>query len=137
MMFRRKKIIYSILIFTILFSPLSLANEYAAKDPVYHVVLVWLKKYRDNNRISKIIEESKVLEKIPGVLSVNPGKVHRSSRVIVDDTFDVGIIIIIKFATAEDLKNYLIHPIHVKLVNNVIKPLANKVLVYDIVVKDN
>ena len=135
MMFTRKKIIYSLIIFTILFSPLSLANEYAAKDPVYHVVLVWLKKYRDNDRISKIIEESKVLEKIPGVLSVNPGKVHRSSRVIVDDTFDVGIII--KFATAEDLKNYLIHPIHVKLVNDVIKPLANKVLVYDIVVKDN
>ena len=48
-------------------------------------------------RINKIINASKELKNIPGVLEVTTGKVLRSSRVIVDDTFDVSVII--KFAS--------------------------------------
>ena len=43
-----------------------------------------------------LINASRELEKIPGVLEVSTGRVLRSARVIVDDTFDVSIII--KFA---------------------------------------
>ena len=80
-----------------------------------------------------MIADASQYSNIPAVLEFNAGIVVRSSRVIVDDTFDVGIIM--KFASAEDLENYLIHPLHVKIANEVIKPLANRIVVYDTIIK--
>ena len=110
------------IVFT-LFSNFTYAEKAEKDEPVYHVVLIWLKTYRNEMRINKIINASKELKNIPGVLEVSTGKVLRSARVIVDDTFDVSVII--KFASKEYLKDYLVHPIHVKIANEVIKPLAN------------
>ena len=109
-------------------------KEFINEEPVYHVVLIWLKTYRNEMRINKIISASKELKNIPGVLEVSTGKVLRSSRVIVDDTFDVSIII--KFASKEYLKDYLVHPIHIKIANEVIKPLANKITIYDSIIQE-
>ncbi len=110
------------------------AEEFKNDEPVYHIVLIWLKTYRNEMRINKIINASKELKNIPGVLEVTTGKVLRSSRVIVDDTFDVSVII--KFASKDYLKDYLVHPIHIKLANEVLKPLANKITVYDTVIQE-
>jgi len=110
------------------------AEEFVNEKPVYHVVLIWLKTYRNEMRINKVINASKELKNIPGVLEVSTGKVLRSARVIVDDTFDVSIII--KFASKEYLKDYLVHPIHIKIANEVIKPLANKITVYDTIIQE-
>jgi hypothetical protein len=115
-------------------SPSINAEEFQNEDPVYHVVLIWLKTYRNEMRINKIIKASKELKNIPGVLEVSTGKVLRSSRVIVDDTFDVSVII--KFASKDYLKDYLVHPIHIKIANDVIKPLANKIVVYDTIIQE-
>ena len=109
-------------------------KEFINEEPVYHVVLIWLKTYRNEMRINKIISASKELKNIPGVLEASTGKVLRSSRVIVDDTFDVSIII--KFESKEYLKDYLVHPIHMKIANEVIKPLANKITVYDSIIQE-
>ena len=98
------------------------------------MVLIWLKTYRNEMRINKIINASKKLKEIPGVLEVSAGKVLRSSRIIVDDTFDVSIII--KFASKEHLRDYLVHPIHIKVANDVLKPLANKIIVYDSIIQE-
>ena len=115
-------------------TPSGYAEEFVNEKPVYHVVLIWLKTYRNEMRINKIINASKELKNIPGVLEVSTGKVLRSSRVIVDDTFDVSIII--KFASKDYLKDYLVHPIHIKIANEVIKPLANKITVYDTIIQE-
>ena len=115
-------------------TPSGYAEEFVNEKPVYHVVLIWLKTYRNEMRINKIINASKELKNIPGVLEVSTGKVLRSSRVIVDDTFDVSIII--KFASKKYLKDYLVHPIHIKIANEVIKPLANKITVYDTIIQE-
>ena len=123
----------SVLIVLGLVCSTSYAEEFKNEDPVYHVVLIWLKTYRNEMRINKIINASKELKNIPGVLEVSTGKVLRSTRVIVDDTFDVSIII--KFASKEYLKDYLVHPIHIKIANEVIKPLANKIIVYDTIIQ--
>ena len=112
----------------------SFAEEYNTKEQEYHVVLVWLKTYKNEMRINKIIEASKELKNIPGVLEVFTGKVLKSARVIVDDTLDVSIII--KFASKEYLQDYLVHPIHVKIANEVIKPLANKITIYDTIIQE-
>ena len=124
----------AILIITGLTTSSSYAEEFVNEKPVYHVVLIWLKTYRNEMRINKIINASKELKSIPGVLEVSTGKVLRSARVIVDDTFDVSIII--KFASKEYLKDYLVHPIHIKIANEVIKPLANKITVYDTIIQE-
>jgi len=126
-----KKFNKQIVIFIVftLFSNFTYAEKAEKDEPVYHVVLIWLKTYRNEMRINKIINASKELKNIPGVLEVSTGKVLRSARVIVDDTFDVSVII--KFASKEYLKDYLVHPIHVKIANEVIKPLANRILIYD------
>ena len=124
----------SIFITLILVSLPLKAEEFRNDEPVYHIVLIWLKTYRNEMRINKIINASKELKNIPGVLEVTTGKVLRSSRVIVDDTFDVSVII--KFASKDYLNDYLVHPIHVKIANEVIKPLANKITVYDTVIQE-
>jgi|TARA_Y100000768_G_scaffold5979_1_gene4239 hypothetical protein len=124
----------SIFITLILISLPLKAEEFKNDEPVYHIVLIWLKTYRNEMRINKIINASKELKNIPGVLEVTTGKVLRSSRVIVDDTFDVSVII--KFASKDYLNDYLVHPIHVKIANEVIKPLANKITVYDTVIQE-
>ena len=124
----------SIFITLILVSLPLKAEEFKNDEPVYHIVLIWLKTYRNEMRINKIINASKELKNIPGVLEVTTGKVLRSSRVIVDDTFDVSVII--KFASKDYLNDYLVHPIHVKIANEVIKPLANKITVYDTVIQE-
>ena len=124
----------SIFITLILVSLPLKAEEFRNDEPVYHIVLIWLKTYRNEMRINKIINASKELKNIPGVLEVTTGKVLRSSRVIVDDTFDVSVII--KFASKDYLNDYLVHPIHVKLANEVLKPLANKITIYDTVIQE-
>ena len=124
----------SIFITLILISLPLKAEEFKNDEPVYHIVLIWLKTYRNEMRINKIIDASKELKNIPGVLEVTTGKVLRSSRVIVDDTFDVSVII--KFASKDYLNDYLVHPIHVKLANEVLKPLANKITFYDTVIQE-
>ena len=124
----------SIFITLILVSLPLKAEEFRNDEPVYHIVLIWLKTYRNEMRINKIINASKELKNIPGVLEVTTGTVLRSSRVIVDDTFDVSVII--KFASKDYLNDYLVHPIHVKLANEVLKPLANKITVYDTVIQE-
>ena len=124
----------SIFITLILVSLPLKAEEFKNDEPVYHIVLIWLKTYRNEMRINKIINASKELKNIPGVLEVTTGKVLRSSRVIVDDTFDVSVII--KFASKDYLNDYLVHPIHVKIANEVIKPLANKITIYDTVIQE-
>ena len=124
----------SIFITLILISLPLKAEEFKNDEPVYHIVLIWLKTYRNEMRINKIINASKDLKNIPGVVEVTTGKVLRSSRVIVDDTFDVSVII--KFASKDYLNDYLVHPIHVKIANEVIKPLANKITVYDTVIQE-
>ena len=50
-------------------------------------------------------------------------------------TLEIGKFII-KFASKEYLQDYLVHPIHVKIANEVIKPLANKITIYDTIIQE-
>ena len=57
------------------------------------------------------------------------GKVIESNRSIVDDSFDVGILVTV--SDVERLQEYLDHPIHKKAKQDVLLPLVEKVVVYD------
>ena len=94
-----------------------------------HVVLVWLKDAGNAEQRARIIEVSKSFRDIPGVLDVQAGKAITSERDIVDDSFDVGILVVVP--DERRLREYLDHPIHQKAKNDVLLPLVEKILVYD------
>ena len=95
-----------------------------------HVVLIWLKDAGNAEQQAKIIEVSKSFRDIPGVLDVQAGKAVASDRDIVDDSFDVGILVVVP--DERRLAEYLAHPIHQRAKNDVLLPLVEKILVYDI-----
>ena len=99
------------------------------EQAVQHVVLCWLKEPGSTEHRNQIIEVSKTFGKIPGVLEVRVGKVIKSDRAIVDDSFDVGILVTV--SDVERLQEYLDHPIHKKAKQDVLLPLVEKVVVYD------
>ena len=94
-----------------------------------HIVLCWLKKPGDRENIEKIIAMTKSFQSIPGVLDAQAGRVVLSDRKIVDDSFDVGILIQVQDEAA--LQQYLDHPRHQKAKDEILLPLIEKVLVYD------
>ena len=106
--------------------------EYENKESrgkLYHVVLCWLKEPKNEVHGKKIIEVTKSFRDIPVVLNAQAGQVIMSDREIVDDSFDVGILIVTK--NREDLQKYLDHPIHQQAKKEVLLPLVEKILVYD------
>lgn len=105
------------------------ANQIENQKKLNHVVLCWLKEPGDRENIKKIITMTQSFQSIPGVLDAQAGKVVLSDRKIVDDSFDVGILIQVQDEAA--LQQYLDHPRHQKAKDEILLPLIEKVLVYD------
>ena len=94
-----------------------------------HLVLCWLKEPGNQIHRKRIIDVSESFRDIPVVLEVYAGEVVKSERQIVDDSFDIGILIVTKDGAS--LQEYLEHPIHQDAKQEVLLPLVDKVLVYD------
>ena len=99
--------------------------------PVQHLVVCWLKNAGNIEAREHIIRASQTLAQIPGVLKVSVGGVLPSQRIIVDSSFDVALVVTL--ADIDVLAAYVANPLHQKMLNDVVKPLAKKVLVYDFV----
>ncbi|NQZ57675.1 MAG: Dabb family protein [Lentisphaeraceae bacterium] len=99
------------------------------QNKVQHIVFVWLKDAGNTAHRQQIVEVSKSFKEIPSVLDVGVGEVISSERKIVDDSYDVGIIV--TCADEKGMQEYLAHPIHQKAKKEVLLPLLKKVLVYD------
>lgn len=99
------------------------------RGKLYHFVLCWLKEPKNEVHRQKIIEVTKSFRDIPVVLNAQAGQVIMSDREIVDDSFDVGILIVTK--NQKDLQKYLDHPIHQQAKKEVLLPLVERILVYD------
>ena len=97
---------------------------------IHHFVLCWLKETGNLDHQKQIIEASKTFRKIPGVLEVRAGVAVPSIRDVVDDSFDVGILIVVK--SEDSLRAYLEHPLHQRAKKEVLIPLVEKILVYDL-----
>ena len=105
------------------------ANQIEGEKKLNHIVLCWLKNPGDRENIEKIIAMTKSFQSIPGVLNAQAGRVVLSDRKIVDDSFDVGILIQVQDEAA--LQQYLDHPRHQTAKDEILLPLIEKVLVYD------
>ena len=111
------------------FNDQSQLKQGVPKARLYHVVLCWLKEPGNEMHRKQIIEITKTFQKIPGVIEAQAGEAVMSDRDIVDDSYDVGILIVTK--NENELQKYLDHPIHQKAKKDVLVPLVDKILVYD------
>jgi hypothetical protein len=101
---------------------------------VEHVVLIWLKAQGNPAQRDQIVAATKDFQKsIPGILSISAGTALPSDRPVVDDSFDIALVM--RFENQAALASYEKHPVHVKAVTEVLKPLAGRILVYDSAVR--
>ncbi len=105
-------------------------HTYATSN-IHHVVVCWLNEHCNEEARQKVIKVSKGFSEIPGVIDVRAGRVIPSEREIVDSSFDVAIYL--SFENEQKLFEYLNHPIHKKAVEETLKPLVRKVVVYDFI----
>jgi len=108
---------------------LSFGSEVSELSPLRHIVLCWLKEPGNVEHQEKIIEVTKLFREIPGVLDAQAGKAVASERSIVDDSFDVGILVVVKDKNA--LEAYLRHPVHDDAKKKILLPLIDRLVVYD------
>ncbi|MES2597405.1 MAG: Dabb family protein [Verrucomicrobiota bacterium] len=109
-----------------------LGHKTTANGKVEHVVLVWLKKPGDATDRAKVISAAKMFQaEIKEIQHLSVGTPLASDRPVVDDSFDVGLVM--RFASAADLNTYEKHPVHTKAVKEVLQPIAKKLQVYDVV----
>lgn len=102
----------------------------APKGSVDHVVLVWLKRPGHGGDREALMAAGRELRSIPGIHFLDQGTALPSERPTVDDSFDVGYVM--RFDSPAALEQYAKHPLHQQKVNEVLKPLSRKILVYDI-----
>ena len=101
--------------------------------PVGHLVICWLKEPGHPAHRQRVIEASQELRRIPGVISVEAGEMLPSERPVVDSSYDIALYIV--FSDEQALRAYDSHPIHRQLVEQVVKPLVGRYVVYDYVIE--
>ncbi|HWO99772.1 MAG TPA: Dabb family protein [Methylococcus sp.] len=102
----------------------------APSGPVHHVVIVWLKEHGSEAARQRYIENSRQLGKLPMVVHYRVGTALPSDqRTVVDSSYDVAIVA--SFANREALGDYLAHPEHRRILDESLKPLVDRVVVYD------
>lgn len=109
-----------------------MGHKTTAAGKVEHIVLVWLKKPGDAAQRAQVIATAKMFQaEIKEIQHLSVGTALASDRPVVDDSFDVGLVM--RFANKTDLSTYENHPVHTKAVKEVLQPIAKKLQVYDIV----
>lgn len=96
---------------------------------ITHVVVFWTDKPHGENRDRLLAGARELLGAIPGVLEYRCGRPVPSPRGVVDDSFAVAISMTFADQAAADL--YQAHPLHVKFVNDYVKPYVKRFVVYD------
>lgn len=99
------------------------------KAAVQHIVLCWLKTPGDPMARAQLIGTSLGFLDLPGVIDVTAGPPLPSDRPEVDDTFDVAIVMTFRDEAA--LRAYEVHPAHKAAVRSVLRPLVERVVIYD------
>lgn len=106
------------------------ARSMAEKNKhLQHVVLIWLKESGNAEHRRLLIEACESFRAIPRVQAVRVGEPVLSGRGIVDDTYDIALLVTVEDRAA--LQAFLDHPIHVAAREERLQPLAQRVMIYD------
>ena len=94
-----------------------------------HVVIFWTDPNNSNAADELLAGAEKYLRPIPGVLQFHVGRMVRSHRPVVDQTYQVALNLTFPDKATQDA--YQVHPQHVEFVEKVFKRVCTKVVVYD------
>lgn len=101
---------------------------------VEHVVLVWLNESADQAARDRIVATARSFpQQIPGIVSLSIGDALPSDRDVVDDSFDLALVM--RFASQAALEAYDAHPVHTRAVTEVLAPNLRRIVVYDVMVR--
>ncbi len=121
---------YLLTLFIAILLALQIQPAAAANQTIEHIIIIWLKEPGNTQAQDKIIKASEKLKTIPGVITLRSGKAVPSQRKIVDSSYDVALII--SFINKAALDAYLVHPVHLNLLEKTMKPLIERIRVYDL-----
>ena len=94
-----------------------------------HIVIFWTDPEIPTAADDLIAAANKYLKPIPGVLHFHVGKMARSHRPVVDQTYQVALNLTFPDKKTQD--DYQVHPQHVEFVEKVFKRVCKRVVVYD------
>jgi hypothetical protein len=94
-----------------------------------HVVIFWTDPENPKAPDELLAGMEKYLRPIPGVLHFHAGKMAKSHRPVVDQTYQVALNLV--FADKKTQDDYQTHPMHVEFVESVFKKTCKRVVVYD------
>jgi hypothetical protein len=94
-----------------------------------HVVIFWTRPEKPEAADQLLSGIKQYLTHIPGVGQFHAGRMARSDRQVVDQSYQVALSIVFQDKQAQDA--YQLHPLHLEFVEKVFKPNCAKVVVYD------
>ena len=94
-----------------------------------HVVIFWTDPAHPKAAEELIAGANRYLAPLPGIVHFHVGKMARSQRPVVDQTYQVALNVVFDSKQAQD--DYQVHPLHLEFVEKVFKPVCKKVVVYD------
>ena len=94
-----------------------------------HVVIFWTDPNKPSAADDLLAGAQKYLKDIPGVLHFHIGKMAKSHRAVVDQSYQVALNLVFPDKKTQD--EYQDHPRHLEFVEKAFKPNCVKVIVYD------
>ncbi|MEO8352215.1 MAG: Dabb family protein [Chthoniobacteraceae bacterium] len=94
-----------------------------------HVVIFWTKTNQPNAADALVAGAEKYLRNIPGVRSFHVGRMVRSDRDVVDQSYQVALHLQFDSKQAQD--DYQAHPEHLEFVEKSFKTNCERVVIYD------
>ena len=94
-----------------------------------HVVIFWTDPAQPNAAAELMAGAEKYLKPIPGVLQFHVGRMARSHRPVVDQSYQVSLNLVFPNKQAQD--DYQVHPQHVEFVEKVFERVCQRVVIYD------
>ena len=94
-----------------------------------HVVIFWTDPTKSTAADELISGAEKYLRPIPGLSSFHVGRMVKSERDVVDQSYQVALNL--QFASKKLQDDYQLHPLHLEFVEKAFKPNCRRVVVYD------
>lgn len=94
-----------------------------------HVVIFWTDPANPKAADELIAGANQYLKPIPGVLHFHIGKMAKSHRPVVDQTYQVALNLVFPDKKTQD--DYQVHPLHIEFVEKVFKRACQRAVIYD------
>lgn len=94
-----------------------------------HVVIFWTKAELPNAADELVAGMEKYLRPIPGVLSFHVGRMVKSHRDVVDQSYQVALNLVFSDKASQDA--YQVDPLHIEFVEKCFKLNCARAVIYD------